>query len=425
MRMIKKGVILVAGAGTRLLPVTEDISKCMLPLGGRPILQHSLECMESLGITEICIVVRPEFRQHIEGRFGHTFGASSLTYIEQDVKRKGTAAAVISAGDFIGADDVLIMAGDIISECSDVKRLVEFHNRHNGGATMLLKEVADPRRFGIAVLDGDRVVDIVEKPDNPKSNLANASVYAVGKRFIDEARNVEISPRGEYEITSALYPLSTEGRLYGVVAHGYWNDIGTPWDLLDANEYVMKGLKSDVKGRVEGCTITGTIVVEEGAEVFNSYIEGPCYIARGAKVGPFAHVRKYSYIGPSCEVGGFTVVKNSILMDGVKAKHLSYIGDSIVGHDTNFGSSTQIANLRFDRQTVKMRVNGTLQDSGRKKMGCVVGPHVNFGVNSTVLPGKKIGSSSIVGSGVIVSDDVPANTRVVCKQNLEHTPINK
>lgn len=418
-----RGVIMVAGGGTRLLPVTEDISKCMLPVAGKPIMQYSLECMDALGISEACVVVRPSFRRQIESYFGDRFGNCRLTYVEQDLSRKGTAAAVSAAAHFIGSGPALIMAGDILAECSDVVALVSAHFEGDADTTMMLKEVRDPQRFGVAELRGGKVVDIVEKPESPKSNLINTSVYVVGPKFMDEVGEVRLSPRGEYEITTALYVLAAMGNLGGYVARGYWNDIGTPWGLLDANEHFMKGMKGNVRGKVENCTLNGEVVVEEGAEVFNSYIEGPCYIASGARIGPFAQIRKHSYIGPSCEIGGFTVVKNSILMEGVKAKHLSYIGDSIIGHHTNFGSSTQVANLRFDRRTVRMRICGQEYDSGRVKMGCVVGPNVNFGSNSTVLPGKTVGGGSIVGSGVIVSDDVPPKTRIICKQQLERTEV--
>ncbi len=419
-----KGVILAAGKSTRLQPVTEDISKCLLPVGGKAIMEYSMEYMEKSGIKEIALVVNKANAEHMREYFGEKFGKAALTYIIQDDKKKGSAAAVLAALPFIKSDEAVIMAGDVITEYSDVKAIIDFHTRHKLQASMLLAEVSDPKRYGIAELKEKKVVDIIEKPANPKSNLANASVYVVGKKFVDEIAKVQLSQRGELEITSALYELCNEGILYGIVAKGYWNDVGTPWDLLAANEYFMKKIKNSIKGVVKDSTIIGDVVVEEGAEVLNSYIEGPCYISKGAIVGPYAQIRKHTYLGPGVEVGGFSVVKNSIILGGTKAKHLSYIGDSIIGHNCNFGSSTQVANLRFDKKTIRMAINGTEYDSGRKKLGCVVGPNVNFGVNSIIVPGKKVGGNSIIGPGVIITEDVLPNTRVLIKQNQDHSPIN-
>lgn len=419
-----KGVILAAGMSTRLHPATEDISKCLLPVGGKAIMEYSIDYMERCGITDIAIVVNRANARRIEEHFGGTFGKAGISYIMQDDKKKGSAAALMAAIPFLGGDEALVIAGDIIAEFSDVKALVDFHSRHGPGASMLLVEVSDPKRYGIAELKEDKVVDIIEKPAAPRSNLANASVYVISEKFFEEIQRVDVSERGEYEITSALYELCNNGQLYGLIAKGYWNDIGTPWDLLATNEHFMKNIKKDIRGTVRDSILAGDVVVEEGAEVINSYIEGPCYISKGARVGPFAHIRKHTYLGPRVEVSGFSVVKNSIVLGGTKAKHLSYIGDSIIGHNCNFGSSTQVANLRFDRKTVKVLLNGKEYDSGRSKLGCITGPNVNFGVNSIVTPGRKIGGNSIIGPGVIVSEDVPPFTRVIIRQNLEHTPIN-
>ncbi|MCX8200338.1 MAG: sugar phosphate nucleotidyltransferase [Candidatus Micrarchaeota archaeon] len=419
-----KGVILAGGNSTRLHPVTEDISKCLLPVGGKAIIDYLLGHMDALGIAEIGIVVSDASAASIKEHVGSSFGNAKITYLNQDAKAKGSAAAVQAAIPFIGKDEALIVAGDIVVDFQDVKEVVGFHKRHKIEATMLVATVADPRRYGIVELHEKKVFDIIEKPAEPKSSLANASVYVVGRRFIDEIKRVQPSQRGELEITSALYEMCNEGLLYAIPAKGYWNDIGTPWDLLAANEHYMGRIRKRVEGTVKDSTIIGNAVIEKGAHVLNSYVEGPCYISKGAVVGPFAHIRKYTYIGPGVEVGGFSIVKNSILLGGTKAKHLTYIGDSIIGHNCNFGSSTQLANLRFDRKAICMSVNGKEYDTGRNKLGCVVGPNVNFGVNSVVLPGKKIGGGSIIGPGVIVADDVPPKTRVLARQNIEHTPID-
>ncbi len=398
-----RGLILAAGEGTRLKPFTDEISKCLVPVGGRPVMSYIIEYMRSLGIKEIGIVVNDRYERQIRDYFGDGF-----KYIKQPSNRVGTGAAVQAAKDFL-TEETLIAAGDVMVEYEDVERLVEVHKRSNHLLTMLLKEVENPFRYGTVVLDRGKVKDVVEKSPNPPSNLVNTSIYVVGS-FKEYIEDIPLSERGEYEITHPIKKMAENGLVGGVVAQGYWNDIGTPWELLNANEYFMKKkIKRSVKGKVIASTLIGEVVIEEGAVVENAYLKGPVYIARNAYIGPNSQILPHSYIGEGCSIGGGTIVKNSILLKHINAKHLSYIGDSLIAEGCNFGSSTQLANFRFDGGTIKMNIKGKRVDTGRRKMGAVVGPRVKFGVNSSVMPGIKIGRDALIYPGRVVNRDVEEN----------------
>ncbi len=391
---------MAGGEGTRLYPFTEEISKCIVPVGGRPVMSYMIEYMRKLGIKDITIIINSKTGDRIRQMFGPRF-----RYIEQPLDKKGTGFAVQLAKEYI-TEDTLIVAGDVIVEFEDVKRLVEIHGDSNHVATMLLKEVENPQRYGTIRLENGLVREIVEKSSNPPSNLVNTSVYVVSQKFKQYIEEIPISERGEYEIIPPLRKLAYNRLLGGVIAKGYWNDIGTPWELLNANEKFMGKIKKSVKGRIVNSTVVGEVVVEEGAIVENAYIKGPVYIARNSYIGPGAQVLPYSYIGEGCSIGGGTIIKNSILLGHVNAKHLSYIGDSLIAEGCNFGSSTQLANFRFDGQTIKMNIKGKRVDTGRRKMGAVIGPRVKFGVNSSVMPGIKIGKDARIFPGTVVSRDV-------------------
>jgi len=194
-------------------------------------------------------------------------------------------------------------------------------------------------------------------------------------------------------------------------------DICYPWHLLDANACLLERMEAKPL-KIEGSTINGKVFMEEGAKVIDSFIDGPCFIGKNSVVGPHAIVKGPVSIGENCAVGGSSTVKNSILFDGVRAKHLSYIGDSVLGSDVNLGSGTQLANFRFDGGTVEVQTENGLVSSGRSKLGAIVGDKTKFGVLSMSMPGKLIGENCWVGSGVIVNRNIPPNTHVLLKQEL-------
>ena len=411
-----KAVILAAGEGRRMRPLTFTRPKCMIPVAGKPILEYVVGEVKAAGIKEIVMVVK-YMEEKVRSHFGDgsDFGVR-IDYVTQG-ERYGTAAAFASAKEFVDGQEFLGIAGDIITEASAIRKVIR---SHSGQITMGVKAVDNPSKYGVVKLAGGLVVDFAEKPAKPESNLVNTSIYCFGKGAMEELEKAPKASSGEYEITGVIRKLSKEGKVAGVELDEYWMDIGMPWQFLEASGYLISKMPAKREGVVEDSTVKGKVIIEEGAHVYNSYIEGPAYIGRNSVIGPFVYIRPVTAIGANCCLSSGTTVKNSILMDNVNAKHLSYIGDSIVGENCNFGAGTQIANYRFDASTVKMKVGEMEYDTEKHKLGVLIGDNVKTGVLSCTMPGKTIGDGSWIGAGVIVNKDIPRNTKVFVKQVLEY-----
>jgi UDP-N-acetylglucosamine diphosphorylase/glucosamine-1-phosphate N-acetyltransferase len=206
-----------------------------------------------------------------------------------------------------------------------------------------------------------------------------------------------------------------------------WFDIGRPWDLLDANVWALKRMQHRVLGNVEeGAHLIGPVSVAETARVRSgAYIEGPCFIDEGADVGPNCFIRPYTSIGRNARVGNACEVKNSLIMDGTHVGHLSYVGDSILCEKCNLGAGTITANLRFDDAPVKMMIKDQVVDTGRRKLGTILGDNVKTGIGALLMPGVKVGNDSWVGAGFMVERDLPPNTVALLKSRAENYKIKK
>ncbi len=405
-----KAVIMAAGEGVRLKPLTSTRPKVMLSVAGKPILHHLIVEAKKAGISEVLIVVRYLKEKVIDYFKGKDLGLK-ITFVEQG-RENGTAAAILAAEKEI-QDTFVVLAGDTITEASVIRKVIDAHkkNGQNRKITLGVKKVANPHLYGVVELSGDTVSIFEEKPEHPKTDLANLSIYCMDASVFSEIRSIPRSPRGEYEIVNLFVGAKA------VVVEGFWMDIAHPWDLLIANEYLLKGMEAQ-SGTIENSTILGKVIMEPGAKIINSYIEGDIFIGANSVIGPNAYIRGSTSIGANCEIGGATTIKNSILFDNVKAKHLSYIGDSIIGEDVNFGSGTQIANYRFDSLNINVQTERGWANTGRNKFGAVVGDGVKFGVLACTMPGKLIGEGSWISSGVVVNKNVPPHSRVYVKQEL-------
>jgi len=199
-------------------------------------------------------------------------------------------------------------------------------------------------------------------------------------------------------------------------------DIGRPWDLLEANKRALERSHLGVRGEVEGGVhLEGPVHLEEEARLRSgAYVEGPVFIGEGSDVGPNCYIRPFTSLGRNVRVGNACEVKNSLILDGTHVGHLSYVGDSIIGANCNFGAGTITANLRFDKGSVRVRVKGEVMDSGRSKLGVIMGDNVETGIGARFMPGVKIGEGSWIGPSVTVYRDLPPRTFLVQKQELEH-----
>ena len=419
-----RAVILTAGEGTRMRPLTLTRPKTMLPIGGKPLLEYNVEALKNAGVEEITMVVGYH-REAVEEHFGDGKNMGvKISYVVQK-KRLGTAHAIGQVDARTEGDDALIILnGDIIVHPQLIESLMEKYMKSKAHSILVLTEVDDPSSYGVVELEGDKIMDIVEKPSKEKapSNLINAGIYLFNPDIFRAIEKTEKSKRGEYEITESLKVQIKEGKnVLGLISQDKWIDVGRPWELLELNEHFLENAESKIMGKVEeGVTIHGPLILGKDSIVRSGcYIMGPVYIGEGCDIGPNAFLRKYTSIGNNISVGNAVEIKNSIIMDNTNVNHLSYVGDSIIGARCNVAAGTNIANLRFDDGVVKITVKGERLDSGRRKLGVIFADGVKTGINSSFNPGITVGLDSAVGSGAIIYRDIPSNKVVKHHQKQE------
>lgn len=410
---IEQALVLAAGEGRRLRPLTYTRPKCMVPVAGKPILHHVLATLQAVGVKRAVVVVK-YLEESVRAYFDAQELGLDIEFVTQG-ERYGTAAA-FAEGQGRMDSTFYAVAGDVITTPAALRELAA---GHEGKMTALLKRVDNPQGYGLAQVEGGHITSFVEKPaEVPATGLANTSLYVMEPSLFAVLAAVSPSPRGEYEMTDVL---KTQ-RVKAVITEEYWLDMGLPWQLHDANRFLLEAMP-ERRGDIEGSTVKGKVVMEEGARIIDSYVEGPLFLGKGSVVGPHAYIRGPVSIGQGCSIGDSTTIKDSILFDRVNAKHLAYIGDSIVGEGCNFGAGTQIANYRFDAGPIKVQVGDGVVDTQRHKLGAVIGDHVKTGVLSSVMPGKMVGDHSWIGANVMVEENVERHMRVALKQDLSYTRI--
>ena len=333
-----RALVLAGGAGTRLRPITYTRAKQLVPVANRPILYYGIDVLVAAGIHEIGVIVGDTSAEVMAALgTGHQFGCR-FTYIPQD-SPAGLAHCVLIAREFLGDESFVMFLGDNLLE-QDLSAFTEGFDDSPAAARILLKEVDDPHRFGIAQLDADgRVVHLVEKPEHPPSNLALVGVYVFDASVHDAVRSIEPSPRGELEITDAIQWLVDQGHtVESEVLHGWWIDTGKLTPLLDANRLMLERIVHRVDGTIDAATeVVGRVVVEAGASVSGSRLRGPLVIGAGSTVSG-------SFIGPYTAVGaGCTVerseVEHSVIMDGSVIRDIDRLEDSLIGRQTTITRS--------------------------------------------------------------------------------------
>jgi glucose-1-phosphate thymidylyltransferase len=292
-----KGLILSGGAGTRLRPITHTSAKQLVPVANKPVLFYGIEALVEAGVEEIGIIIAPETGEEIRAAAGDgsRFGAA-ITYIVQD-KPAGLAHAVLTAEEFIGGSPFVMYLGDNLL-ADGLRGLVATFRESEPDALILLTPVEEPEHYGVAELDGERVVRLVEKPKDPPSNLALVGVYLFQPAIFEAARALEPSWRGELEITEAIQSLIEDGReVHSEVVSGWWKDTGQLADMLEANRLVLEEVETRLDGEVGAdCKIEGRVVVEAGARLSGSTVRGPAVIGAGARI-------EGAYVGPYTSIG--------------------------------------------------------------------------------------------------------------------------
>ncbi len=332
-----KGLILSGGRGTRLRPITYTSAKQLVPVANKPVLFYGIEAMAAAGISDVGIIIAPETGDEIRGAAGDgsRFGVE-ISYIVQD-EPLGLAHAVLTAEPFLGSTPFVMYLGDNLLQ-GGITELVESFRASSPDALILLTPVADPQNYGVAELDGERVVRLVEKPPQPATDLALVGVYMFTAAIHDASRAIEPSARGELEITDAIQYLVDAGRrVEPHIVRGWWKDTGRLEDMLEANRLVLDTIEARVDGELVDSQVDGRVVVEAGARLERTVVRGPAIIGAGARL-------------TNCYVGPYTAIGDGCVIERAEIEHsILLAGSSVIGLEGRMESSLLGRNVVIGR----------------------------------------------------------------------------
>ncbi|MFW6437007.1 MAG: glucose-1-phosphate thymidylyltransferase [Halococcoides sp.] len=336
-----KGVILAGGTGSRLRPITHAGPKQLIPVGNTPLIEYAIADLRAAGITDIAVVLgndgRTALREHLGD--GSDFGVD-ITYVVQGPPR-GVAHAIGCAEAFVDGEAFVVYLGDNIL-AAGIEEQVERFRTGAYAAGIAVQRVEDPGRFGVVVRDRDgRVERLVEKPDDPPTDLALVGIYRFTDVVFDVIDDLEPSARGELEVTDAIQRIVDRGHDVDCTeVSGWWKDTGRPEDILDANRQVLDGIDRSVAGSVEaGATVEGRVALADGARVESgAVVRGPASIAEGAVVGAGATVGPYTSIGPDSDLRAVHV-ENSVLVGSATVTVDDHVVDSLLGRGVTLDGS--------------------------------------------------------------------------------------
>jgi len=400
-----KCVILAAGEGKRMHPLTYTRPKVMLPIANRPILEWNLINAKKAGLKEFIFIVAYK-SEMVRNYFkdGKKWNVK-IEYVNQG-EPKGTGHAIGVIEEFV--DKFIVLSGDTIFGIEDIKKIM---NKEN---SMGLVRVKNPKEYGIVEIKKEKVVKIYEKMPDPFTDIINAGIYHFNKKIFYYINKTKKSPRGEYEITDSINMMINNHPFHSVILKK-WRDVVYPWHLLDANQEILKTINKKIEGNIEKNTnIKGHVIIGKNTTIMSgTYIQGPVIIGENSKIGPNCYIRPYTSIGNNCHIGNASEVKNSVIMDDSNAPHQNYVGDSVIGMNCNLGSGCKVANLRLNKKNIITILNGRRIDSKRRKLGVIMGDNTQTGINSMINIGTMIGNNVFIGPGAISTGEIKPKSKIM------------
>mgnify|MGYP001307531647 CR=1 FL=1 len=402
--MIDEALILAAGKGTRMWPLTEFMPKPLLPLCGKPIIEQQIIALKKVGVQKVHILIGHRMKE-ISDYLGNGKKYNvKINYIIQN-EQKGTGHAVSLAKKHIDGDFYCLNGDTVIDEIN-----LNLLKQNKNGMAMMITSVEDGSAFGVVKCKEGILEAIIEKGVAGEASI-NAGIYLFSPKIFDAIKKIKKSIRGELELTDAIVSCKIKTIEY----KGFWKDIGAPWDLITANETMINEISNEKLGVIEdNVTIKGDLYLGENSLIKSgTYIEGPVWIGENCVIGPNAYVRKGTVLCGKNKIGASSEVKNTIFLKGAKAPHHNYVGDSILGNNCNLGSGTKIANLRLDKETIFVVHQGEKISSGRKKLGVIMGKNVYTGINTSINAGTIIGNDAKIGPNALASGTYASNSLLI------------
>jgi UDP-N-acetylglucosamine diphosphorylase/glucosamine-1-phosphate N-acetyltransferase len=387
---LRQAIVLAAGEGERMRPLTTTHPKAMLPIGGKPLLEHLLGRAKEAGVERFVIVVGHQ-KEKVMDHFGDGSGLGiEIEYVVQE-ERLGTGHALLRA-EGLAEDRFLAMNGDVLCDADSLRRVMESEGLAVAAARV---EDPDPERDEILEVEDGALKSVAERGKLPPSHLIYAGICLLDKRIFEALRKVPASEgagKEERDLMTGLQSLLADGVQIGVEEAESWIEINHPWDILKANETLMPPDTRGILGEVEAnATLSGEVAVGKGTVIRSgSYVAGPVAIGDGCEIGPNCLIKCHTSIGDGVRIGNGVVIENSTIMEGTEVSHLCYLGDSLIGPGCRLGVGTIVANRRHDDATVKSYLRGTKAETGRRSLGAVLGEGVKTGAGSIVYPGTVI-----------------------------------
>ena len=406
-----KAVIMAAGKSTRTYPLTVTKPKPLLKIANKTLLEHQVKALSGL-VNEIIIVIgykQEMIKEFVEIILKKKYQSLTFTFIEQK-EQLGTGHVLTILEDKISDVDekFLIINGDDIFVKEDFEALL----KEESG--FLVYNVDDVTPYGAVIADTkNNFISIHEKPSKPKSGLVNCGAYLFTRDVFKFKNEVKKSPRGEYEIVDFLVLLakSKKVNVLKVVRASAWFPISFSWSLLDVNSHFLEQLsQNNISNEAvieKKVTLKGNIVVGKGTLLKSgTYIEGNVIIGENCTIGPNCYIRGPTSIDDNSKVGNAVEIKGSILGNKAVVGHLSYVGDSVIGDNVNLGAGTITANLRHDHNNIKSEIKGSLIETGRRKLGTIMGDGVHTGIHTSINPGRKLWPNTTTIAGQVVTADI-------------------
>jgi len=335
-----KGIILHAGHGTRLRPLTYGRPKQLLPIANKPMSQYGLELLKKSGIDEIVIIIGGNNANKVQEFYqsGEKFGVK-ISYVVQDYP-KGISHAIGLCEEFVGDDKFIVFLGDNIL-IKDISANIKEFESSDSDAKIFLCEVPNPSQFGIVDIKEEKVIKIIEKPKVPPTNLAIIGVYLLTPKIFEIIKNLKPSWRNELEITDALQKLlEQKNKISYDTITNYWKDTGTVEDIIDANKILISEMKPYFHGKKIGnVELNGKVITGMNSEIENNTsIIGPVLIGNNCKIGINVKIGPNVSIGDNCILENCTI-ENSIIMDNCKINEVKKISQSIIGYNSKISKA--------------------------------------------------------------------------------------